>query len=59
MAADDLKELNIQRFERLLVFECNPSRRALIHRLLAEELRRADAPHPVEQPAIVAGAQIH
>jgi hypothetical protein len=53
MAAAELKTASIQRFERLLVFECNPSRRALIQSLLAEELQRPDSADPVDRPATI------
>ena len=51
MAPDDLKQLNITRFERLLLAETDPEKRARIERLLAEEQAKDDSAYPADRSA--------
>ena len=51
MNAADLKRLNVERFERLLMTETDPERRGMVERLLAEERAKADDAYPREQTA--------
>jgi hypothetical protein len=50
MVPAEYKKLNIRRFEQLLVLECNPVRRALIQRLLADEPAKPDSAYSVDRP---------
>ena len=50
MLAAEYKKLNIRHFEQLLVLECNPVRRALIQRLLADEPAKPDSAYSVHRP---------
>jgi hypothetical protein len=51
MSPKELRQTNIARFERLLLDEAGSEKRALIHRLLAEERSKPDSAYPDKRPA--------
>ena len=50
MSPKELRQINIARFERLLLDEAGSEKRVLIQRLLAEERDKPDNAYPVERP---------
>ena len=55
MTPADLRRLNVERFERLLLTETDPERRGMVERLLAEERAKADDAYPGERTAASGG----
>jgi len=49
MSPSDLKRLNVERFERLLLRESDRDKRAMLERLLAEEKAKDESDYPTEQ----------
>jgi hypothetical protein len=50
MVPGELKQLNIEYFQRLLLFETDPDKLAMIERLLGEERLKPDSAYPSADP---------
>jgi hypothetical protein len=48
MSPDQQRNLNVERFKRLLGEDCDPERRSRIEKLLAEERAKPDSAYPAD-----------